>query len=366
MTAAAATARPLVVVVHGGAWKIPDALAEASVRGVEAAARDGIRALLAGEDNSGQRDAVAAVVAAVTVLEDDPAFDAGKGSTLTAAGTVEMDAVVMRGDTLAIGAVAGIAGVKNPVQVADTVLKKSEHCMLVGAGATAFARQHGATPATDEELVTPAMRAEYEHYKQYGQVVGALFSGRSGDDGEGSHNDVPAQSGHDTVGAVALDALGTVVAATSTGGITAKLPGRVGDSPIAGAGVYADNTPKPAGHASPCAIGAACSTTGHGESILKVGLARSVVEGTAVGGSDATGLPQPSVEAALAHMGQRVGGHGGCISVSTTGRVGVGFTTERMPWAVAYVPSATSTAADVVLASGIEPASLANVPLTKL
>ncbi|XP_078469292.1 isoaspartyl peptidase/L-asparaginase-like isoform X5 [Lampetra planeri] len=246
-----------VVVVHGGAWAIPDDLAEASMAGVKGAA---VRAheLL----SRGGGSALDAVEVAVKALEDDAAFDAGlrcrhspslalcHGSVLTEAGEVEMDALMMDGRTLRLGSVSCVQGVANPVSLARAVMEKTEHAMLTAAGAARFAEALGVARVPQRELVTEAARSEWERYRRYRHAVRALFS---------------SERVHDTVGAVALDARGDVACATSTGGITNKMPGRVGDSPIVGCGGYADN-----------AVGAV-STTGHGESIMKVTLARLIL-----------------------------------------------------------------------------------------
>ncbi|KAJ8308615.1 hypothetical protein KUTeg_013489 [Tegillarca granosa] len=214
-----------VIVIHGGAWAIPDDLAEASVEGVIRAAKTGYATLLDGGS------AVDAVENAVKVLEDEPAFDAGTGSVLNSNGEVEMDAVIMDGKTLSAGG--------------------TDHVLLVGNGANQFAEEIGMERVQTEELVTEEGRKEYEHFLKFKTTVNVLFRNRD-------------NSGHDTVGTVAMDKNGNVAFGTSTGGITAKRPGRVGDSPIIGSGGYADN------------VSGAVSTTGHGESIMKVCLARHV------------------------------------------------------------------------------------------
>ena len=315
-TTIAATRGKCVVVIHGGAWKIPQDATEASVDGVRRAALAAMAALQS-DPALGKNTAVDAVEAAVRVMEDDPVFDAGQGSCLTAAGTVEMDSMIMRGDTLAIGAAAGLSRTRNPVSCARAVMEKTDHCLLVGAGADAFAESQGLPTASVDELITERMRADYEAYKQYGNVgkgvIGAFFSPPD------------AEEKHDTVGAVALDVNGLVACATSTGGITAKMLGRVGDSPLAGSGGYADNE-----------TGAA-STTGHGESILKMNLAKRALDNAArlrAAGDASADVTQKGVDEALAAMKARVGGHGGIIAIGPDGSVGHGFTTARMPWAV--------------------------------
>ncbi|XP_061424861.1 isoaspartyl peptidase/L-asparaginase-like isoform X2 [Lethenteron reissneri] len=285
-----------VVVVHGGAWAIPDDLAEASVAGVKGAAMRAHELL-----SRGGGSALDAVEAAVKALEDDAAFDAGHGSVLTEAGEVEMDALMMDGRTLRLGSVSCVQGVANPVSLARAVMEKTEHAMLTAAGAARFAEALGVARVPQRELVTEAARSEWERYRRYRHAVRALFS---------------SERAHDTVGAVALDARGDVACATSTGGITNKMPGRVGDSPIVGCGGYADN-----------AVGAV-STTGHGESIMKVTLARLILFHMEAGKS-----PDEATALALSHMRDRVGGHGGAVVLGRDGRWGARCSTERMAWA---------------------------------
>ena len=301
------------IVVHGGAWKIPASLSAASLRGVEAAARAG-GALLRGGGS-----ALDAVERAVRSLEDDEAFDAGHGAVLNAAGRVELDAVIMEGSGLRAGGVAAIGAVANPVSVARLVMERTEHCLLVGEGATEFARANGVAILPDLELVTAAALAEFEEMQRFPTSVKTLFN----------HG-----LAHDTVGAVAIDEAGRVAAATSTGGISCKMVGRVGDSPLIGSGCFADD------------FAGAVSTTGHGESIMRLNIARQIslaLEGGAP--------PDEACAAALANMRRRVGGCGGAICVDRTGRAAAAFTTERMAWAVER--------ADGSAESGIDPGGAA-------
>ncbi|GFO04899.1 isoaspartyl peptidase/l-asparaginase [Plakobranchus ocellatus] len=293
------------IIVHGGAWDIPSSLTTRSVNGVKAAACKGHEILRCGGS------AVDAVVAAVSALEDDTAFDAGHGAVLNLKGEVELDAIVIDGRNLESGAVCGLQGCANPVQVARLVMEKTSHCLLSGRGATDFMESQGIARIPDTELVTPEARNEWETYVKFSAAVRSLFSSRS---------TPPVTSGCDTVGAVAMDAKGNLAAATSTGGITAKLPGRVGDSPIIGSGAYADNT-----------VGAV-STTGHGESIMKVCLAKKVGEQMEKGDT-----ADQAARNALDFMAQRVGGAAGVIALSkdrqgAACQVGHHFTTTRMAW----------------------------------
>lgn len=204
------------------------------------------------------------------------------------------------GSSIQLGAVAALSEARNPISVARAVMERTPHCLLVGEGADRFAREIGAKMATVAELVTPAAVEEWNRYDRYGSAVADLFN-----------------SGHDTVGAVARDDQGRLACATSTGGITFKRVGRVGDSPIVGAGLFCED-----------GVGA-CSTTGHGESILKAGLAR-----TAVLLMDMQGLgPHQAAGMALAKMKKRTGGCGGIVMLDKNGEWAREFTTTRMAWA---------------------------------
>ena len=304
--------RPTIV-VHGGAWAIPDALREASLEGVRAAAEAGFSCL----EHSGS--ALDAVEAAVNCLEANPAFNAGRGASLNKAGEVELDAVIVDGRTLAAGAVAGLGPVLHPVSVARKVMEQTEHVLLVGPGATAFAVEMGVPILDPSVLVTPEARAEWDSIAAFNQTVSTFYN---------TERAVPPPPGHDTVGAVALDAHGDLAAATSTGGITFKRVGRVGDSPLLGAGALADNER------------GAISTTGHGESILKYTLASRVLGRMESGRSDARGVlalrssPTGAVAVELEAMYARLdGGSGGAVCLDPSGDVGIGFTSSRMAWA---------------------------------
>lgn len=288
------------IVTHGGAglWKIEEA--PALLPGMEAATRAGLDILSAG---GSAVDAVAAVVAA---LEDNPLFNAGTGSALNLAGEIEMDAAVMAGEGLRCGSVGALRGVRNPILVARKVMEKTDHVLLAGEGAQRFAREMG---FADHDGRTPKRLADYR------QQLAELRQGQS--DGFPRLPELlarhPSLSGG-TVGAVARDASGGLAAATSTGGITLKLPGRIGDSAIPGAGNYA--TPR-----------AAASATGHGETIMRY-LATKVLcdligSGCAV---------QEATEKILGLMrGEQRGA--GVIAVDVQGEIGVAHNTPYMPHA---------------------------------
>ena len=187
--------------------------------------------------------------AAVESLESNPIFGAGTGSTLNENGDVEMDAFIMDGKDLSTGAVIGVNNVEHPIQLARMIMDRTDHIAFQGAGASKLADQFGLERVPQDSLITEAARKEWKHYKEYQAAVGELFA-----DGRV----------HDTVGCVALDASGHFACGTSTGGITAKMQGRVGDSPLIGSGGYANEF-------------GGVSTTGHGESIAKVVLAHRIL-----------------------------------------------------------------------------------------
>jgi beta-aspartyl-peptidase (threonine type) len=262
---------------------------------VQAAAAAGFKAMEAGGS------ALDAVEAAVRSMEDDPAFDAGRGSVLTEDGLIEMDSVIVDGKDLSFGAVASVNNIQNAVSLARKVMENTDHCMLVGAGATKFARDQGVPVLPTEALVTEEARELHEKFKKYSKATDSLFNN---------------QEAHDTVGAVAIDADGNIAAATSTGGIPMKMAGRVGDSPLIGCGASADNL-----------LGGA-STTGHGESIMKVQLAAQVLRNA----NDCSGAE--AVQAGLDLMRKRTGGCGGVILIDRAGEPAFGFSTKKMPWAI--------------------------------
>jgi L-asparaginase / beta-aspartyl-peptidase len=275
---------PSALIVHGGAgdWSAEDGDGEALLAACRAAARAGSEILRAGGS------ALDAATAAVVVLEDDPRFNAGTGSALTAEGQVECDASVMCGDGRA-GAVGALRGVKNPVALARLVMEKTPHVLLVGAGAAAFAVEQGWAPLPPDALVTERMRTKW-------RAAQARAAGQSGG----------------TVGCVACDAAGRLAAATSTGGTMLKRPGRVGDSALIGAGTYADEG------------AGAVSCTGLGEAFIKAAAAKAAVEAMRAGRS-----PTEAARAILPSV-RRHGGGGGLIGVDAAGRLGLAFDTPRM------------------------------------
>jgi beta-aspartyl-peptidase (threonine type) len=298
------------LIVHGGAWDIPDEAVDACKAGCE-------RALAAGWSMLNQGgSALDAVQAAVVVLEDDPVFDAGFGSHLTLDGHVECDAIVMDGTTLRAGSVAALRRIRNPIRLARHVLENCPHMMLVADGAERFAADQGLELCPPDELIAGAERD-------------AWLKCRNSKHAAAHHR------GHEqgTVGAVAFDSHGRLFAATSTGGTCCKLPGRVGDSPLIGCGCYAD-----------VEVGGV-SCTGYGEAIMKVVLAKTAADflrrpvGTDPNPSSI--LPKPTTPdvAALAAreavsvLAKRTRATGGVILLDRKGNPGFAFNTPRMAYA---------------------------------
>lgn len=247
--------------------------------------------------------ALDAVEEAVVIMEDDEAFDAGRGSFLNREGKVQLDALIMDGATLRAGGVGCVEHLANPIRAARKVLSESPHVYFVAEGAERFAEEHGIPLCENEALIIPreverlrAFQASADNQKQ------ELFA--------------PTIS-HDTVGAVALDYSGNIAAATSTGGTLNKAPGRLGDSSLIGCGCYADNQ------------SAAVSTTGWGEPIMKLVLAKWAADRVTSGN-----LPQWVAEEATNHLKERLNGHGGIILLDSKGHIGIAHNTPRMAWAL--------------------------------
>jgi beta-aspartyl-peptidase (threonine type) len=300
------------LIVHGGAWNIPEEYEADHLAGVKRAVAEVFPNLQEGAS------ALDAVEAAVRILEEDPTFNAGRGAALNAVGEIELDAMIMDGATLNVGAVAAIQNILHPVSVARLVMERTEHCLLVGAGAQRFARQMGVPEALPEELLT-ARELEFYHKTKSDPAFRTIgpFQPQPAD----GRTDAGASSPHslDTVGAVAVDKEGKLAAATSTGGTAGKLPGRVGDSPLAGAGTYADN-----------ACGAA-SATGWGEAVIKTVLAKSACD------LMSKHPAQVAAETAIEMLQRRVHGLAGIILIDRRGRYGFAYSTPKM--ALAYAAS---------------------------
>lgn len=292
------------LIVHGGAWDIPDDAASAHREGVLKAVKAGWCILSKGGS------AVDAVEQAVMTMEADETFNAGRGSVLNAAGETELDASMMEGKSLRAGAVAAVQRIAHPVSVARLIMEKSQHVLLVGLGAARFAQEHGVTLCGNDDLITPQQLVLWRQ----AQVESLKKKGKQG-------SSEKRKPGHDTVGAIALDKKGHIVAAASTGGTPNKYPGRVGDSPLIGSGVYADDK-----------IGGAVAT-GEGEAIIRVVLVKSVMDLLERNGGD----PEAAAHAGVELLRRKVQGHGGIIVMNRNGRVSVDCNTPRM--ARAYMTS---------------------------
>jgi len=321
-----------ILLVHGGAWAIPPDAAQAHQKGVRAALEAGYAILSLGGS------ALDAVEAAVTVLEDDPTFDAGRGSFLTADGRVQLDALLMDGGRMKAGGVACVERLRNPIQAARLVLEKSPHVYFVGPGAEQFAHAHGMVLIDNSELVLDRERERLRHAqaRESAGLADETFSGHILHDDKGPETAVPAESiddptkwSHDTVGAVAIDFHGNLAAATSTGGTLNKTPGRVGDSSLIGCGCYADN------------LSAAVSLTGWGEPIMKLVLGKWATDRVANGTA-----PEIAAREAISYLYNRLGGHGGIILLGPDGRFGLAHNTPAMAWGLA-TPSGFQTGLSV-------------------
>ncbi len=287
-----------IILIHGGAWDIPDDLVEAHLKGVTAAALKGMEYTFA----------LDAVEAAVSCMEDDPTFDAGAGSFLNKEGAVEMDAIIME-STMRAGAVGAVRHIKNPIRLARCVLEACDTIFLVGEGAEKFAAQQGVPLCDNENLITERERERWKALTRERKSAEEFFR-------------------HGTVGAVVLDSTGTLAAGTSTGGTPFKQPGRIGDSPIVGAGTYATEY---------CAV----SCTGWGEAIMKAGMAKMVADFIEEGEP-----AQRAAEKAISVLEKRFLGYGGVIVVTKEGEYGVSYNTPRMARAL-YRRGMGAPAADI-------------------
>ena len=282
------TAKPAVI-VHGGAGPIKDDSLEHRLEACKAAALAGWKVL----EQSGS--ALDAAEAAVVVLEDNPLFNAGTGSTLNQLGRVEMDAGIMDGASLRAGAVAAIEGIKNPINLARQVLEDGRHVILAAEGALMFAREIGFLECSSESLIVEHERTRWSEK-------------------------------HGTVGCVVLDCNGNIAVATSTGGVFNKLPGRIGDSPLPGCGTYADHR-------------GGVSCTGLGEAIIRLVLAK-----TAVDFLSESIDPNAAARKSLTLLEEKTGAQAGLIMIDCQGRIGYARSTTHMP--VCFIKDGTSIAVD--------------------
>lgn len=288
-----------VLVVHGGAWAIPDEQIEAHLKGVGHALAAGWHVLESGGT------AIEAIEASVVVMENDETFDAGRGSFLNADGRVQLDALMMCGKTLRAGGVGCVERVRNAISAARKVLEESPHVYLVAEGAERFAAQHGMEMIDNSELVVDreVQLLKVAKEKAARGEVHEIFASE--------------EYASDTVGAVALDRDGNLASATSTGGTLNKTPGRVGDSSLIGCGCYADNE------------AGAISTTGWGEPMMKLVIAKWASDQIRAGSE-----PQQAATDAIMYLKRRLNGHGGMIALDAQGRFGITHNTPRMAWAV--------------------------------
>jgi len=284
------------LIVHGGAWNIPEEFILAHLKGVQKAIEQVYPLLTEG------LSALDAVEKAVNILEADPTFDSGRGAFLNEIGEIELDALIMDGRNLNIGSVAAVQNLLHPVSLARKVMEKTEHCLLVGNGAMKFAKKMNFQFLSPEELLT---ERELEFFKKI-------------QSDSNFRTKMPFESSPmDTVGAVAMDKDGNFAAATSTGGTARKMVGRVGDSPIAGAGGYADNE-----------LGAV-STTGWGESIMKVLLAKTVCD------AFETKTEMEAAQYGIQKLKNKVNGLGGVIGIKNNGKYAFAHNTPKMAFAYA-------------------------------
>lgn len=278
-----------VILVHGGAWDIPDELVESHLKGVTEAILRGKKAL--------SNSALDAVEDAVSYMEDDPTFDAGTGSFLNRDGMVELDAVITEGTSLRAGAVGAVKRIKNPIRAARIVMEHCDTIFLTGEGAERFAAHQGILLCDNEDLIIERERKRWKELANQNKPVEDFFR-------------------HGTVGAVAVDGKGNLVAGTSTGGTPSKQPGRIGDSPVLGAGTYATDR---------CAV----SCTGWGEAIMKAGMAKTIADFVDQGLE-----AQEAVEESVKILKNRFSGFGGAIVVTREGDYGMAYNTPRMARAV--------------------------------
>lgn len=290
------------LMVHGGAGALDnvqdDKTAVRYLEGIRRVLEHGREVLTLGGS------ALQTVEACASLLEDDPIFNAGCGSVLNEYGKVEMDAAIMDGRDLSAGAVAAVDNIANPVQLARLVMGESEHVMLIGEGAMRFADHCGIPRAPENYFYTPDRVAQLEEARLKHKIML---------DHDNTEEDTEEQK-YGTIGAVAWDHQGNLAAATSTGGVVNKRMGRVGDSPIIGAGVYADN--------ETCAV----SATGYGEDFMRTVISKTIADLIYLKGLDA----ERATEAGIEYLTRKVKGRGGVIVIDKEGNCSSAFTTKKM------------------------------------
>lgn len=290
--------------VHGGAGALDNIKAKANkiadhyLESIRAVLLHGRSILESGGS------ALQTVEACAILLEDNPIFNAGRGSVLNESGKVEMDAAIMDGHDLSAGAVAAIDNIANPIKLARLVMTESEHVLLISEGAVRFADHCGMDRATEDYFYTPDRLEQLHKARRLHKVM--LDHDETDEDSEDQK--------YGTIGAIARDLDGNLAAATSTGGIVNKRMGRVGDSPIIGAGVYADN--------ETCAV----SATGFGEDFMRSVIAKTIADFIYMKGMDAA----QATDAGIQYLTRKVKGRGGVIVIDSAGNCSSGFTTKKM------------------------------------
>ncbi|XP_071452475.1 isoaspartyl peptidase/L-asparaginase isoform X2 [Hetaerina americana] len=288
-----------LLLVHGGAGDIPVERVQPKLDGVRNAVKEGYRVLI-----DPGKSVIDAVEVAVRIMEDDEAFNAGRGSVLNLDGEVEMDAIIMEGKKMKIGSVAAVKNVSHPISLARLVMENTQHVMLAGSGANKFAAEMGVPTVSPDWLVTDYARETLEMCRRSGDL-GTYITELGASIGEVG-----------TVGAVAIDSNGHLAMATSTGGTCGKMPGRVGDTPIPGSGGYCDDS------------AGAVSATGHGESIMRHCVAHGIIQKMKLGES-----AQIATQQVLDAMAEQTGESAGAITISKDGEIGIYFNSRRMAWA---------------------------------
>jgi L-asparaginase / beta-aspartyl-peptidase len=293
---------PITLVIHGGAGTIKrENMSPEKEKAYHEALNTALEAGYAVLENGGK--SLDAVIAAIKVMEDSPLFNAGKGAVFTNEGKNELDASIMDGSNLMAGAIAGVTTIKNPITAAYAVMTKSEHVMMVGTGAERFAQEQGL------DIVDPSYFFDSTRYKQ-------LMKIKEGENNKEAslYDPYIKDKKFGTVGAVALDQFGNIAAGTSTGGMTNKRYGRVGDAPIIGAGTYANN--------NTCGV----SATGHGEYFIRLSVARDISSQMEYAGKTL----EESAENVIMKKLQDLGGDGGIVALDRQGNVVMTFNSEGM------------------------------------
>jgi len=300
------------IIVHGGAWAIPDGIARETMEGC----RDG--AFVGKKELDEGASAVDAVEAAIREMESNPIFDAGRGSVLTMKGDIEMDAMIMDGNGLRLGSVASVKSILHPVSLARKVMEETPHCLFVGEGANLLAERFGFPKLKHEDLLSPRQLARWKEIcRDKDFDVHEEFRGPKTEKASPLRTRGQLVEPCDTVGACALDDDGNIAAGVSTGGTSFKYPGRVGDSPIVGCGGYADNRY------------GGVAATGLGEYLMRSAISSRVMFELEQG--------KKSEEAAVAAIGRMeadIGGLGGVIVISKNGDTGLAYNTPRMAYAI--------------------------------